>query len=147
MQGLCLDSSVVLTLILQERGWQAIFRILSRPDIDVVLPGPGLTESIDVARRKGNQSSGSQLHATLTALARLEHLTDADLLRAAELLEISERNPGPPTAHSVGGSTLSLGDAFILAISERLGFPVLTRDDYWRWMVDQGLLQVKVLVP
>ena len=145
MQGLCLDSSVVLTVILQERGWKPILAVLQHADVDVVLPGPCLTETIDVARRRGNQSSGKQLHATLTSLGRIEHPTDADLVRAAELLEVSERNPGPPKGSYP--STLSLGDALILAITERLEFMVLTRDDYWRWMVDQGLLHVTIRVP
>jgi hypothetical protein len=39
------------------------------------------------------------------------------------------------------------GDALILAVTERLGCPVLTRDGYWKWMVDQGLLGVLVVIP
>ena len=147
MQGLCLDSSVVVTVLLQERGWKPILSVVQRAEVDVVLPGPCLTESIEVVRRKGNQSSGQQLHATLTSLGRIEHPSDADWVRAAELLEISERNPGPPKGRADYPATLSLGDALILAITERLGFMVLTRDDCWRWMVDQGLLHVQVRVP
>jgi hypothetical protein len=78
---------------------------------------------------------------------RTEHPTDEDLLRAAELLEMSDRNPGPPKTTVGAEPTLSLGDALILATTERLGDPVLTRDSYWKWMVDQALLDVVVLVP
>lgn len=145
---LCLDSSVVCTLLLQERGWQAIHRTVQRPEVDGVLPGPALTEAIRVARRKGNQSTANQIREALTALGlRVEHPTDGDLVRAAELIEISDDNPGPPPPRSDRDATLSLGDALILAVTERLGCMVLTRDSYWKWMVDEGHLAVKVTIP
>lgn len=145
---LSLDSSVVCALLLQERGWQAIHRTLQRDDVNGVLPGPSLAESIGVARRKGNQSTPTQIYEALTALGlRVEHPTDTDLVRAAELIEISHDNPGPPPSYSDREATLSLGDALILAVTERLGCMVLTRDAYWKWMVDQGLLGVKVAIP
>ena len=145
---LCLDSSIVVNLLLQEQGWQAVDRVLAKPNISVVLPGPVLTESVSVARRAGNRSSGAQIFAALTAQGwRVEHPTDPDLLRAAELLEVSRDNPGPPHPITRVEGTLSLGDALILATTERLGCMVLTRDAYWKWMVNQGLLQVRVAVP
>ncbi|GAB2699622.1 PIN domain-containing protein [Thalassiella azotivora] len=145
---LCLDSSVVCTLLLQERGWQAIHQALLRPEVDGLLPGPVLTESVVVAQRKGNRSSARQIGDALTALSlRVEHPTDGDLLRAAELIAISRDNPGPPASHSQQESTLSLGDALILAITERLDCMVLTRDRYWKWMVDEGHLDVQVAIP
>lgn len=99
-------------------------------------------------RRKGNSSSPSQTFAALSALGlRVEHPEDEDLLRAAELLEVSDANPGVPDVRTRVVSTLSLGDALILAVTERLGCPVLTRDGYGRWMVDQGLLGVQVVIP
>jgi len=145
---LCLDSSAVLTFLLQERGWRAIQNVLLRTDVEGILPGPVLTETIRTARRKGNTSTPEQIYQALSALGlRVEHPQDRDLLRAAELLELSEANPG--TAESVTGTrpTLSLGDALILAVTERLDVPVLTRDKYWKWMVDEGLLRALVLVP
>lgn len=146
--SLCLDSSVVVTLLLQEPGWQAIHHALLRPEISGILPGPVLTETIAVTRRRGNQSTGQQIFRTLTSLGvRIQHPTDSDLLRAAELLELSRDNPGPPAPMTREEGTLSLGDALILAITERLGCMVLTRDQYWKWMVDQGLIQVRVAVP
>lgn len=148
VKQVCLDSSVVCTLLLQERGWQPILKALERPEVEGILPGPALTESIWVARRKGNQSSGTQIRAALLAMGmRVEHPTDDDLVRAAELIEISSQNPGPPPPRSNHDATLSLGDALILAVTERLGCIVLTRDTYWRWMVDQGHIQVRVAVP
>ena len=145
---LCLDSSVICTLILQEQGWQAIHRTLQRPNVNACLPGPALTESIAVVRRRGNHSSPAQLYDALIALGlHVEHPIDSDLVRAAELIEISEDIPGPPPAYSDREATLSLGDSMILAITERLGYKVLTRDTYWKWMVEQDLLHVDVVVP
>lgn len=145
---LCLDSSVVCTLLLQERDWQAILRTVQRPDVDAILPGPVLTETIAVVRRKGNQSSPAQISTTLAAQGlRVEHPTDQDLVRAAELIEISAGNPGPPPPHSGKDATLSLGDALILAVTDRLGCMVLTRDRYWKWMLDEGHLHVRVAIP
>lgn len=78
---------------------------------------------------------------------RVEHPTDDDLVRAAELIEISDDNPGPKSPRSNTESTLSLGDALILAVTERLGCMVLTRDGYWKWMVDEGHMKVRVAIP
>lgn len=145
---LCLDSSVVCTLVLQEQGWRAIHNMLQSPQVQACLPGPALTETIAVVRRKGNATPPDQLYAAFMALGwRVEHPTDPDLVRAAELIEISTDNPGPPTGHGDRPSTLSLGDALILAISERLGYKVLTRDTYWKWMVDEKLIAIGVVVP
>lgn len=148
VKQLCLDSSVVCTVLLQERGWQAIMNALARPEVEGILPGPALTEAIWVVRRKGNQSAPAQIAEALAAMGlQIEHLTDDDLVRAAELIEISDNNPGPPPPHSDRDSTLSLGDALILAVTERLGCMVLTRDGYWKWMVAEGHLKVQVAIP
>ena len=90
------DSSAIVTMLLQERGWQAIRNVLSNPNVEPILAGPALTEVVTVARRKGNQSTGNQVWGSLSALGvRVEHTTDQDLLRAANLTEIAEANPGP----------------------------------------------------
>jgi predicted nucleic acid-binding protein len=135
-------------LLLQERGWQAIYHALQRPEVEGILPGPALTESIRVSRRKGNASRPRQIAEALAALGlRVEHPTESDLVRAAELIEISEDNPGPPPPHSGQEATLSLGDALILAVTERLGCMVLTRDRYWKWMVDARHLDIRIAIP
>lgn len=146
MIALALDSSVVCTLLLQERGWQAIQRTVQRDDIAAIMPGPVLTEAIAVTRRKGNRSTAVQIHEALSALGlHVEHPTDADLVRAAELLEVSTAHPAPSSG--AGEATLSLGDALILAVTERLGYLVLTRDTYGKWMVDRDLVRVRVAIP
>lgn len=148
LKQLCLDSSVVCTVLLQELGWQAIMNALARPEVEGILPGPALTEAIWVVRRKGNQSAPAQIAEALAALGlRVEHPTGDDLVRAAELIEISDNNPGPPPPHSDRDSTLSLGDALILGVTERLGCMVLTRDGYWKWLVDEGHLKVQMAIP
>ena len=59
MTGVVFDSSAVVTFLIQERGWQAIHRVVTRVG-DAVMAGPALTEAIAVTRRKGNQSSGDR---------------------------------------------------------------------------------------
>lgn len=148
MIGVVFDSSAIVTLLLQERGWQGIQNVLTNPEVTAVLAGPTLTEAISVARRKHNQSTGEQIWEALSALgARIEHPTDQDLIRAAELIEISDDNPGPPHPKTGIEGTLSLGDALIVAVAERLEYRVLTHDTYWEWMVEQDLLDIKVVIP
>lgn len=143
MTTVVLDSSAVVTWILQERGWRAIDALFAR-GVDVVLPGPALTEVIDVARRRGNRSTPQQLADAVQAQGvRIEPSTIADLVRAAELAELGRSQPGEREAgRSV---TLSLGDTLILAAAERLGAPVVTRDQYWTWLRDRGVVGVQVV--
>lgn len=128
-------SSAIVTMLLQERGWQAIRSVLSKPAVDPVLAGLRSPRSAQWLAERATR-------AALAALgARVEHTNDADLLRAAALIELAESNPGPD------GATLSLGDALILAVGDRLGCVVVTRDTYGKWMADEGLVSIKVHVP
>lgn len=148
MRRAVFDSSTIVIYLTQERPfWKAIDRTLNHPDLEPVLAGPPLTEIITTTRRKGNTTAGAHIWAALSSLgAVIENPTPDDLIRAAALIELSDANPGP--ANSKGSpATLSLGDALILGIAERLGCPVLTNDTYWEWMVNQGLLAVTVHVP
>jgi PIN domain nuclease of toxin-antitoxin system len=135
-----LDSSAVLAWVLQEVGrWAVVNALVTAPDADPILPGPVLTEVIKAARARGNVSSAHQVASTLSAYGmRVELNTEQDLVRAAELLELSAANPSVP--HPVTGkqATLSLGDGLILAAVERLAVPVVTNDRYWRQFVDAG---------
>jgi len=122
----CLDASAMVTWVIQEPGWKTVDRLLTDQAIDVVLPGPAITETIHIAREKGNRATPREILEAFQGYgAYVEHPTDDDLVRAAELLEASVEHPGPR------GETLSLGDALILAVTERLGCPVLSRDRYW----------------
>lgn len=142
------DSSTIVIYLTQERPfWKAIDRTLNHPDIEPILAGPALTEIIATTRRKGNTSSGQRIWEALSAVGLdVEPPTADDLIRAAELIELSEANPGPPSSRGPS-ATLSLGDALILAVAERLDCAVVTNDTYWAWMVEEGLLGVQVHVP
>ncbi len=134
------DSSVLLTWVLQELTWQRVDRLLTNPNVRPVLAGPALAEVIYTAHRKGNTSTPAQLWAAFAANgAVVEHPEDDDLVRAAELRELSDDHPGPQ------GETLSLGDALILAVVERLGVKVVTRDTYWKGFAAAGHTSAQVL--
>ncbi len=132
--------------ILQEAGrWQAVDALLNAPGARPLLPGPALTECIVVARRAGNTSSPEQIATTLSAMGvRVEPPQEVDLIRAAQLLEASQAHPG---RHPISGDplTLSLGDALILAVVERLGVKVLTADRYWSQVAGAGLTSAVVV--
>jgi PIN domain nuclease of toxin-antitoxin system len=125
--------------ILQEAGrWQAVDALLHAPGAQPVLPGPALTECIVVARRAGNISSPEQIATTLSAVGvQVAPAREVDMVRAADLLEVSRTHPG---SHKASGDplTLSLGDALILAVVERLGVKVLTADRYWSQVAADG---------
>lgn len=146
MTRFALDSSAVLAWILQEAGrWRAVDALLKAPGAQPVLPGPALTECIVVARRAGNISSPEQIATTLAAMgAMVEPALEADMIRAAFLLEASREYPGH---HPISGDplTLSLGDALTLAVVERLGLKVLTADRYWSQLATDGLTSAAVV--
>jgi PIN domain nuclease of toxin-antitoxin system len=142
--GVTLESSAVLTLVLQERGWQAVQAVLSKAE-PAVLPSPGLTEVIYKAREKGNISTGPQIAQALAAQGlRFEMANEEDLVDAADLIEMSRTDPGTPPAAGKPPPTLSLGDALILAIAQRLGHRTVTRDAYWGELAARGLITVDV---
>jgi PIN domain nuclease of toxin-antitoxin system len=147
LQGppLVFDSSTVLCWVLQEQRWQAVERFVVDPKMDIVLPAPGLTEVIFRARAKGNVTAPHQLAATLvTNRINVVPNEAADYVRAAELLEMSQANPGPVPPGGNYPSTLSLGDSLILACAERMGSAVLSRDRYWGVLKSKGLLTLNI---
>jgi len=141
-----LDSSAVLAWILQERGrWKLVDSVLNAADADPVLPGPVLTEVIVSAHRRGNTSSAQQITNTLTAMGmRVEPARDADLLRAAALIELSQDHSGDHRL-TAQRATLSLGDALILAVTERLGVKILTKDRHWTQLAAGGHTSVGIV--
>lgn len=145
MTTVALDASTVLAWARKERGWQAIDNLLRTPpgQARLALPGTALTEIITVLR---NRATGGQLpHRVIAANIlgqgiELETMTEEDHVRAAELLEISRANPG------ADGESLSLSDASILAVSERLEANVVTGDTYWSKLSEAGHLKVKAVL-
>lgn len=146
MTTFALDSSTVLTWVLQEQRWRSVEKMLRSPGAEPLLPGPVLAEVIKQARAKGNVSSPVQISATLKGQGMVVvHPQADDLIRCAELLELSSANPGHLGVGTEPRSTLSLADGLILAIVERLGVPVVTRDRYWNDFAEQGLTRARVV--
>jgi ribonuclease VapC len=118
-----LDASAVLAWILRERGWQTVDALLPFS----VVPAPAMVEVLYRAQERGHRLSPRQLHDDLVSLGIVvEPLTDADSVRAAELIGASrdartERDP----------QCLSLGDGLCLAVAECLGLTVTGGDQHW----------------
>jgi predicted nucleic acid-binding protein len=77
---------------------------------------------------------------------RVEPCTTEDLIRSAELYEASEQRPGPTHPATGVQPTLSRADSLILAVVERLGVKVVTRDRYWRDFAEAGNTTATILV-
>jgi PIN domain nuclease of toxin-antitoxin system len=139
---LSLDTSAELRWVLQEQRWQVIDRLIDSDLVDLVLPGPVLTEVIHMAQVRGNVSTAEQLTLALAAAGlRIEPPTAQDLQAAGELLVQSRGN----VQRSNGKShTLSLGDSLVLAVASRLGYPIMTGDRHWSWLADRGVLKIDV---
>lgn len=146
MTAFALDSSTVLTWVLQEERWRSVEKMLRSHDAEPLLPGPVLAEVSKQARARGNVSRPAQIAATLKGQGMMVvHPQDDDLIRCSELLELSVANPGRSGAGTGSTSTLSLADGLILAIVERLGVPVVTRDRYWSDFAERGLTRARVV--
>lgn len=145
MVKLALDSSVLLTWLLQEQGWQAVQRILQSDDLELVMPGPVLLECIYRARDKGNASSAEELAEVLEAQGlEVDEAGRDDLVVAAGYHEVSRNHPfvDPRTGKT---HTLSLADCMVLAVCRRLQCRVVSRDKYWGWLNSEGHLDVEVV--
>ena len=136
MTTIALDTSAVVAWIREEPGADQVHAVVTHPDADVVLPGPVLVETIHVLRRLGSTAAGADIAATLASFGlRVEHPQDGDLVRAAALLELK------PAA-----GTVSLADALILAVVERLECAVVTGDRLWSDITAAGATSAKVVV-
>lgn len=139
---MALDSSAVLRWVLQEQRWQVVERLVKSDLVELVLPGPVLTEVIDRAHAKGNVSTPDQLQLALSAAGmKVEPPTVADLQVAGELLITSRANIEQRDGKS---HNLSLGASLVLAVAGRLGCPVVTSDRHWSWLAERDLLPVQV---
>ena len=115
-----LDASALLAWVLRERGHDVIDQMLSV----AVVPASAMVETLYRAREKGHRLSCEALHADLLALGlTVEPVTDADTVRAAELIASSKVEPSP--------GSLSLGDGLCIAVAERLGVTLTGGDRYW----------------
>lgn len=115
-----LDASAVLAFLLRERGYETVDKLLKV----AVVPTSAMVETLYRAVEKGHRRAAADLHDDLLALGlSVEPVTDADTVRAAELIVVSKQSPGP--------GSLSLGDGLCIAVAERLGLPLTGGDRYW----------------
>ena len=132
----------MLRWVLQEQRWQVVQRLVKSDLVDLVLPGPVLTEVIHRAHAKGNVSTSDQLQLALSAAGmKVEPPTAVDLRVAGELLITSRANIEQRDGKAHG---LSLGDSLVLAVARRLGCPIVTSDRRWSWLAERDLLPVQV---
>jgi len=144
---ICLDASTVIAWAKQEKGWEAIDRLLRRPGVQFLLPGTALTEVVDVLQRGGNTLSAPDIAASVLGQGIVvELLCEADHVHAAELLAISREHPDPPSRPHGPPATLSLSDASILAVAARLDVKALTGDEHWANLSAQGLVDVEAVL-
>jgi PIN domain nuclease of toxin-antitoxin system len=145
-----LDASTILAWAKKERGWRTIDGFLRDPKgARLVLPGTALTEVITVLRLQPGATTMTHQAIATSVLGQgidLETMSEQDHVRAAELIEISRANAGPPVKAGGPPSTLSLSDASIIAVSERLEANVLTGDQHWADLSEDGHLKVKAIL-
>lgn len=145
MTTVALDASTILAWAKKERGWQGIDRLFRTPPgrARLALPGTALTEVITTLRHRATGRQLSHQAIATSVLGQgidLELMTEQDHVRAAELLEISYANTGPH------GETLSLSDASIISVCERLEANVLTGDVYWTKLAEAGHFKVRAIL-
>jgi len=145
MENLAFDSSALLTWLLQERGWQAVQRILQSGKFELVMPGPVLFECIYRARDKGNASSADEIAEALEAQGLVVEAAGRDDLVVASGYHGVSRNHPFKDARTGETHSLSLADCMVLAVCRRLQCRVVSRDKYWGWLEQEGHLDVKVV--
>lgn len=115
-----LDASALLAWVLRERGQPTVDALLSH----AAVPASAMVETLYRAADRGHRQPAKDLHRDLLALGlRVAPLTDADTVRAADLIHTSK-------TRSARGS-LSLGDGLVIATAERLALPITGGDQHW----------------
>ena len=115
-----LDASALLAWVLGERGRDTVDRLLPVAAITAA----NLVEVLHRAPARGHRMSPAHIHEAVVGMGlAVEPVTDADTVRAAELLAMSRT--------TATDGTLSLGDALCLAVAERLDLPVSGGDQLW----------------
>jgi PIN domain nuclease of toxin-antitoxin system len=121
-----LDASPVLAWIFQERGHEAVDKLLPYAAISTV----NLAEVLRHATARGYRRPAADLRDDLEALglALVAGFTGDDAVRAQELVNLSYAEK-----HLHGDKTLALADAVCVAVAERLGVKaVVTGDRLWK---------------
>ena len=117
-----MDASALLAFLFRERGWQTVEVLLKRAH--VVAPAPVVVETLYRAAERGHGLPMPEIKAAMLALGMtIESVTEADTLRAADLIFSSRRSSAP--------GSLSLGDGLCIAVAERFGATVTGGDHHW----------------
>ena len=129
-----LDASALVILILKQKGWSAVEKILESGN--VLTTPTGLAEAFNVCRIRQTGFSRSEIWITLEFLGlTIEPLTGDDAIEIAFLQEHAHQ---VAEKHNHLGS-LSLGDACCLAVAKRLGAVVVASDRFWDLLKIQGV--------
>ena len=113
------DASALLAWVMRERGSDTVDAVLPY----AVAPVSALVETLYRAPELGHGLSAAHLHRDLVSMGlQIEPVTEADAVRAAELIAQGRRSPG---------GSLSLGDGLCLAVAERLQLTVTGNDQFW----------------
>lgn len=116
------DASALLAFLFRERGWQTVETLLRHAR--VVAPASVMVETLYRSVERGHGLPMVEIQAALHGLGlTIEPVTDADTVRAAELILGSRARPE--------SGSLSLGDGLCLAVAERLGATVTGGDLQW----------------
>jgi PIN domain nuclease of toxin-antitoxin system len=91
------------------------------------MPASALVEALYRARERGHRLPSARLRDDLLGLGvRVAPVTDADTVRAADLIEASRA-----ARTEADSRCLSLGDGLCLAAAERLNLTVTGGDRHW----------------
>lgn len=129
-----LDASALVILILKQKGWSAVEKILESGN--VLTTPTGLAEAFNVCRIRKTGFSRTQIWSTLEFLGlAIEPLTADDAEEIAYLQEYALK----VAENQNNSGSLSLGDACCLAVAKRLGAVVVVSDRFWDLLKIQGV--------
>ena len=129
-----LDASALVILILKQKGWSAVEKILESGN--VLTTPTGLAEAFSVCQRRKTGFSRTEIWSIFESLGlEIEPLTVEDAVEIAYLqeyaLQVAEKQND--------SGSLSLGDACCLAVAKRLGAVVVASDRFWDLLKIQGV--------
>jgi ribonuclease VapC len=129
-----LDASALVILILKQKGWSAVEKILESGN--VLTTPTGLAEAFIICQRRKSGFSRTEIWSILESLGlAIEPLTEADAVEIAYLQEYA----GQVAEKHNDASSLSLGDACCLAVARRLGAIVVASDRFWDLLTIEGV--------
>ena len=129
-----LDASALVILLLKQKGWPAVEKILQSGK--AVTTVTGLAEAFNVCRIRNTGFSRTDIWNSLESLGlTVEPLIADDAVEIAFLQEYAEKEA---KKHHHSG-LLSLGDACCLAVGKRLGAFIVASDGFWDLLKIQGV--------